>query len=129
MKRLFLALMLALVLLVPAPASAATADWGLCGAGDEVRGRFEVFYTIDTNSLQVDSFTTVNNSTEWSYMYIREGGVDGTTIFDMLVAPFTTEVKPISNFKFRRVPATDHDDPNSVRYPQNTVMGCRWPAF
>ena len=126
MKRLFLALMLALMLLVPAPASAATADWDLCGAGDEVRGRFNVYYTIDTNSLQVDSFTTVNNSSEWSYMYISE---DGVIIFDMLVNPYTTETKPISGFKFRRIPATDHDDPNSVRYPMGVVIGCRWPAF
>ena len=123
MKRWFLAFLAALMLLAPTSASAETADWGLCAANNN---EYSVFYTIDINSLQVDSFTTVNNSAQTGYMYITE---DGVVIFEMLVGPYTTEVKPISQFKFRRIPATDHDDPNSVRYPNGIVMGCRWPAF
>ncbi len=124
MHRLIVATLLALTLLVGflPTTSAETADWDMSWFA---QGQVHMFYTINTNSLQVDSFTCVNNTTQPAVLWIEEAGVE---IFRLRCAGGESITQPISNFKFQRVPATDHDDPNSIRYPKDVVMRAGWPA-
>lgn len=126
MRRLLLAIILAVVILgagLPAQtASAVTEDWVTFTVGtDEV----VMYQTIDTNSLQVDSFTCINRTTEPGVLWLEQDGVE---FYRLRCAGGETVTKPITGFKWRRVPATDHDDPNSIRMPQGVVMRCGWPA-
>lgn len=77
-------------------------------------------YTINTTNLQVSQFWINSQSDVGAYLYIKE---DGIIIFDLHVEAYSgLTTKPISNFKFHRLPATDPDDPNSIRYPNGVAI-------
>lgn len=124
MKKWVFASVLGLLILLFSNTStnaAETAEWGLCGFYGNIAS---VGYIININSLQVDRFVGRNNSGQPLYMDIQE---DGETIFEFTVQPYSPYVEQeINGFKFRRIPATDHDDPNSIRYPRGVSMSCRW---
>lgn len=125
MRKTLAALALSLAMLFPSIgiALAATVNWDFAEING---GQVHVYYAIDENSLQVDSFTIDNQSDYGTYFFIQ---TDGVTTFDFTGPAHSVTTKPINNFKFRRIPATDHDDPNSVRLPQGVTLNARWPII
>lgn len=124
MKGMVAALALSLVLFAASfgSAFATLVNWDLAAFnGNQVR----VYYAIDNQTLKTESFTIDNQSDRDTLMYIDQ---DGVRIFEMLGPAHAVTTQPYV-LNFQRVPATDHDDPNSVRYPRGISMGARWPAY
>lgn len=124
MKRYIAVLLLVLLIWIgstPVQASAPTYEnWEFFSARDHATYGY---YTINTTNLQVQSFTVVNNTIYPTYIYIVYDETD--IIFEIYASAGETITEPISNFKFRRIPATDPDDPNSIRYPNKIAIFAR----
>lgn len=125
MSRLVLAILMAFALLMPFAPSSDAATYENWDAAWFARDQVHFYYIINTTNLQVSGFTCVNNTTQPAVLWIEERGIE---IFRLRCTGGETVSLPISNFKFRRIPATDPDDPNSVRYPQDVVIRAGWPA-
>ena len=128
------AFILLMTIIMPTKAAAAVEEnWRFFSFANEAAYGY---YTINTTNLQVSSFTVVNN---WPGNTVRifvtyDANNDGVSNWqdpgDEILLMFLTEygqtrTEPISNFKFHRLPATDPDDPNSIRYPNKVTIGAR----
>jgi len=72
-------------------------------------------YYINTTNLQVSAFWIQNDSDSPVHLFITKFS---DVIFVMNSSPYSgLTTQSISNFKFQRLPASDPDDPNSIRYP------------
>ena len=112
-----IALLLALaVMAAPARADAPVIEkWTFDSSPDASMGVF-----INTTNLQVQSIW-INNLSKWDrWLYITSNGV---ITFEIISPAFSGYIEtPISNFKFRRIPHTDPDDPDGISYQPNTSM-------
>ena len=125
MKKIILGLIVTLLVLTtfvsPALADAPTMEnWEFFAARNHTTYGY---YAINTVNLQVQSFTLVNND---AYYVTRLQIVYDTTdvIFEMYAYPGETVTQPINNFKLLRLPLTDPDDPDSIRYPNKIIISC-----
>jgi len=129
MKRITLALittvLLTLTLALPVSADAPNyEDWQFFSARN---GQAYGYYHINTTNLKVDYFTLVNNtSIDTLHMYViyDKGGSQEEILLEMTCLPNSTVSEDIKNFFFRRMPASDPDDPDSIRYPNKVTMHC-----
>lgn len=96
-----------------------TENWGL-GYLKDGTGAVTIGYYINTVNLQVDSFWIDNQSGSNRKLTVVQRG----EVIFVMYSPANSGYaeQNINNFKFQRLPATDPDDPNSVRYPPNTSM-------
>lgn len=95
-------------------------SWEFGSARD---GAVVLGYYINTTNLQVDRFWIQNDSDGTIQMWVEEGG---EITFEMnSVSNSGYMEKKINGFKFQRMPATDPEDPDSVRYMPNTTIGFR----
>ncbi len=125
MKKVTVALSLAIVLMLTlvTPVLAAPPGEEAWQCASFNNGTTTAGYNINTTNLQVSSFWINNNSNESFYLYILK---NSELIFELRSSPNSGLVsKAINNFKFQRIPATDPDDPNSIRYPNGVSIFMR----
>ena len=119
---LVLALTLIMALVLPVSAAPPSEESWQCAAFNN--GAAVIGYNINTTNLQVSSFWIDNRSDQPIYLFVSK---NGEIIFELSAAPYAGLVsKPINNFKFQRLPATDPDDPDSIRYPNGVTISVRY---
>lgn len=128
MKRRMLTVIMILILMavIVLPVSPALAEppveenWQMTRNSQYAAG----FY-INTTNLQVRALWIDNYSKFNLRMRVIQRG---EVIFEIYSPAYSNYIEEkITNFKFRRMPATYVDDPNSVRYPPNTSIGVDYP--
>ena len=124
---IFMVLVIATVMIV-SPVTAAPPvyeDWQYFSAAN---GQVAVTMNINTTNLKANEFSVVNNSDDWAYFAIVDT-TTGSWVVDQeaIVAPNQTYILSVS-LNFRRLPATDPDDPNSIRMPNDTVFWLQYPT-
>lgn len=122
MKRVIVSLVLLLSLIfsaaMPVYADAPTLEeWELYRDS-----RVHVTYLINMTNLKTTQFNIVNNSHLIFRLYVE---VKNVVDWEVLVDPYTTISTPYV-LNFQKLPATDPDDPDSIRYPNNTVIGTQY---
>jgi len=125
MKKIAVSLILTLIVTLsfftPAKAAPPTYEEWVFAAFDN--DLVVVTMTINTVNLKTDHFTCYNNSDYSVYLRVR---YNGEIVWDYVVGPHTTqEFKYTVNFQ--RLPATDPDDPDSIRYPVGYSFGASYP--
>jgi len=120
MKRIILGLVLALTILLVTvlPAFAAPPnleEWDLYAFSG-----MRMTMTINTVNLKTDHFTVYNNNqVEYCYLYVKYNDV---IVWEVYVPPMTTQNFNYS-VNFQRLPHTDPDNPDSIRYPEGYSFG------
>lgn len=114
MKKL-LGILIALVMVVMAVSPVLAAppvyeEWDLFDADN---GAVRITMTINTTNLKTDHFDVYNNANYSIYLYVT---YNGTTVWDHTTPALTMEELKYT-VNFQRLPATDPDDPGSIRYP------------
>lgn len=133
MKKLLLAAMATMAILVftfiPVAADAPTLEeWNYFGFSDNEGGQGTITMTINTATLKTTHFTIYNNTNDYVYFAILDSSDYPWVIDkDIVVAPYTTDELD-ANLNFQRLPATDPDDPDSIRMPKDTVFWCQYPT-
>lgn len=87
-----------------------------------------VTMNINTNNLKVDQFNIYNGSGDYLYFAV----VDTSTgawipTVGIVVPPYTDDVLEV-DVNFKRLPATDPDDPDSIRMPKDTWFWMQFPT-
>ena len=122
MKRLILILITLLILtfVLAIPAQGAPPDeeeWQFGGARN---GLIRATYYINTTNLFTNQFNFYNDTTDiYAIPYVMYNGEE---VWRYVLAP-QSEYHVDYKVKFRRLPATDPDDPDSIRYPEGYSFG------
>ena len=112
-KILGILIALAMVMIIASPVLAAPPvyeEWDLFAADN---GAVRITMTINITNLKTDHFDVYNNASYPIYLYVT---YNGTTVWDHTTLAMTTEELKYT-VNFQRLPATDPDDPDSIRYP------------
>lgn len=122
MKKLFAILVtaLALVILTTSAVLAAPPVVETWEFGAARNGLIRATYDINTTNLKTVAFHFYNDTTDiYAIPYVL---IDGEEVWRQVVPPQSTyDMDYVVNFK--RLPATDPDDPNSIRYPAGYSFG------
>ena len=122
MKKFILGLLIA-VLVISSVAGVAQAappseeEWTFCEARN---GLIRGTYLINTTNLKTSEFWVYNETEDiYAIPYVLYNGEE---VWRVIVEPNSVwSMKYTVNF--RRLPATDPDDPDSIRYPQGYTFG------
>jgi len=97
-------------------------EWEIVSNGN---GTLVVSFIINTTNLKTTQFNVTNYTDYPVYVFVKESGV---ITWDFLVEGQTVASKSCV-LNFQRLPQTDPDDPDSIRYPKNTSLHVRHPAY
>ena len=122
-----LVIMMLVVSVMPVMADAPTIEeWDCFGFRNGSTGETgTITMLINTATLKSTQFNIYNNTNDYVYFAVVDN--EWTVIADVVVAPYTTSDLKI-NLNFQRLPATDPDDPDSIRMPKDTVFWCQYPT-
>jgi len=114
-----------LTLLVAPTMSVSAAEEEVWDCASFANGIATVSYRINLTNLKTVEFYLVNNSDWPLYFCIHSGDFVPLGGKEATVAPHTSVTMPwVVNFQ--RLPKTDPDDPDSIRYPKDTQFYARW---